>query len=265
MASRSKPSAIAVPRRSSVETTAVGSSSTGTRPRCRSRQTSRSSRCSTPTTAMSNGSSASRSCMAWPSDPTRLSTTPPIRTRGSKRGEPVHHRRHRPRHRAGVDHQHHGRVEQPGDIGRRRCRAVGGSVEQPHHALDDEHVGARAGARGQGDRGVDSTDPGIEVPWWPVAGEGVVAGVDEVRPDLGRGDTVSRAAQRDEQPRGHGGLADARVRAGDDEAGSEQGHGGNAGRYWSPRPRSAPSGTVGPAIMGSRCESGAVLATVMEE
>ena len=51
----------------------------------------------------------------------------------------------------GVDHQHDGASSSRATSAVDDERAVGGAVEQPHHPLDHQHVGIRAGPRRQGD------------------------------------------------------------------------------------------------------------------
>src|SRR5439155_23249618 len=101
---------------------------------------------------------------------------------------------------------------------------VGRAVEQAHYALDDENVGAVGSARSKRADGLATAQPRVEVAAGPPRREGVIAGVDEVGPDLGGGNTHAAARERGHQPGGDGGLADAGVRARDDEAGPEARH-----------------------------------------
>ena len=127
-----------------------------------------------------------------------------------------------------VDDQEHRGVEEAGDVRGGRGRAVRSAVEQAHDPLDDQHVGALPGTGGEWSDGGGAAEPGIEVARRSAAGEGVVAGVDEVGADLGGGGAVPRGPERGQEAGRHRGLADSRVGTGDDEPGSENRH--DAGR-----------------------------------
>src|SRR5262249_18683376 len=112
-----------------------------------------------------------------------------------------------------------------GDMGGGRGVAgLGRPVEQAHHALDHEHVCAMCCFGGKRCDPMLAADPRVEVAGGAPGGEGVVAGIDEVGADLGRGHARPTPAQRRHQPGGDRGLADARMRAGDDDARPEPGH-----------------------------------------
>ena len=101
-----------------------------------------------------------------------------------------------------------GRVEQRGDVGGRRRRAVGGAVEQAHHPLDDQEVGARRRPGRRAGRWRRPRTSRVEVAARAAGGQGVVAGVDEVgaRPWPSATATPRRAKRR-HQPGGDRGLA----------------------------------------------------------
>ena len=200
-----------------------GRSATGTRPRWRSRHTRRSSRRRAPSTGTPRGASASRSSTSWPSDATRLSTTPPMRTVGSRVAKPCTTAATDDDCDGGVDHQHDGGVEGAGDVGGRRGRPVGRPVEQPHDPLDHQQVGAGRGPGGQGADGVEAAQPGVEVAGRASAGEGVVAGIDEVGADLGRRRPVPGGPQGGQQAGGHRGLARPGMGARHHQSGSDHG------------------------------------------
>ncbi|CAM5692557.1 hypothetical protein SBADM41S_01890 [Streptomyces badius] len=123
-------------------------SATGTRPRCREGVATCGARRITPSTGSPDSSSASRNSASCRSDATLFRITPPIRTSGSHEGEPVDQGRHRPGLRGGVHHQHHGRLQQLGDLrGRRQLPLPRGTVVQPHHALDHGEVASRRPVR----------------------------------------------------------------------------------------------------------------------
>ena len=54
--------------------------------------------------------------------------------------EALQQRRYRIGGRLGIDHEHHGQPQHPGNLGRRAPITVV-AVEQPHHALHDTDVG----------------------------------------------------------------------------------------------------------------------------
>jgi hypothetical protein len=140
---------------------------------------------------------------------------------GVEPGEPRHEGGHRAGHRPRVHHQDHRRAEGAGHIRGRGGRAVRGAVEEAHDALDDQQVGGRARPGGQRPEGVGAAHPGVEVAGRPPAGQGVVAGVDEVGAHLGGRGAQPGPPQGGDQPRGHGRLAHTRMGAGDHDPGAE--------------------------------------------
>ena len=90
-----------------------------------------------------------------------------------------------------------------------RIGTVGRPVEESHDALHHQEIGSGRGPAGQGADGVETAQPGVEVAGRTSAGEGVVAGIDEVRAHLRRRDPIAAPAQGGHQPRGDGRLADA--------------------------------------------------------
>ena len=155
-------------------------------------------------------------------------------------GEAVHHRRHRRRLGRSVHHQHDGGVEGPGHVGGRRRRSVGRPVEQSHDALDHQEVGPVRGSGRQRPDGVEAAQPGVEVAGRASTGEGVVPGIDEVGPHLGRRRTVPGRPQRGQQTGGHRGLAGPGMGPGHHHSGSDH------------------RCSVASSATGTRCESGAV-------
>ena len=250
--------------------TAAGRSATGTSPRCRSRQVSRSSRRNAPRTGQPSGARASRSWTSWAGDPTWLRTMPPRRTDGSKVAKPWTSAATEADMAAGVDHQHHRGVEESGHVGRRRRRPVGCAVEEAHHPFDDEHVGPGRRPAGQRRDPLGAAQPGVEVAGRPPTGQGVVAGIDEVGPDLGSRRPVPGVAQGGQEPGGDRGLSHPGVGAGYHQAGPEQAGGGRARSHGAPnvarlvRPPARGLGvspqrdSVAPLRSGSRWKSGAV-------
>jgi hypothetical protein len=130
-------------------------------------------------------------------------------------------------HGFGVDYQEHRCVQEAGDVRGGRGRAVRSAVEQAHDPLDHQHVGALR-TSGEWSDGGGAAEPGVEVARRSAAGEGVVAGVDEVGAHLGGGGVVPGGPERGQEAGRHRGLADSRVGTGDDEPGSENRH--DAGR-----------------------------------
>src|SRR5262249_8107633 len=89
---------------------------------------------------------------------------------------------------------------------------------------DDEHVGAQRGLGGERRHPFLAADPRVEVARRPPGGEGVVAGVDEVGPDLRGRDAHPAPLQRRHQARRDRGRADAGARPGHGDAGPEPAH-----------------------------------------
>jgi hypothetical protein len=139
-------------------------------------------------------------------------------------GEAVHDSGNGPRHRRGVDHQQDRCAERPSHVGGRRSRTVRRPVEEPHDTLDDQHVAAGGGAGRQWADGLRSAQPRVEVARPVSGGQGVVAGIDEVRTHLRRPHLVPGRPQRGEQPGGDGRLAHPGMGAGDDDPGTQRRH-----------------------------------------
>ncbi len=121
---------------------------------------------------------------------------------------------------AGVDHQHHRRPQESGDLGRRASRysghlALDAAVEQAHDALDDSDVGTGAAMPVQRADQLLADEHWVEVAARPPGGQGVIARVDEIGTDLERRHRVAGLAQRTHQTRCHRGLPAARCRRGD--------------------------------------------------
>ena len=165
---------------------------------------------------------------SWPSDATRLSTTPARSTAGSRVAKPWTTAATEPAMASASTTRSTGATRMRATSRGGRGCAVGGAVEHAHDAFDDQHVGALPGAGGERSDGGGAAEPGVEVPWRPAAGQGVVAGVDEVGADLGGGRAVPGGLQRGQEAGRHRGLADAGVGTGDDEPGPEDRH--DAGR-----------------------------------
>ena len=191
------------------------------------RATSAGRRCGgRPAPAAPSGASASRSSVSWPSDPTRLRTTPATRTAGSNPAKPATSAATEP------DMALASTTSTTGASSRRATSAVDDGVpsddpsNRPITPSTTSRSAPAAARAASGDDGVGAAQPGVEVAGRPAAGQGVVAGVDEVGPDLGRRRPVPGPPQRGEQPGGHGRLPDARVRAGHHEARAEPAGGG---------------------------------------
>ncbi len=104
---------------------------------------------------------------------------------GVETGEAVDQGRHGRTHGRGVNDEYDRRFEQGGDVGGTAdgCRA--GAVEESHDALDDQHVGARAGPGREGCDDRLAAHPRVEIAARTAGGDSVVSGVDEVGPDFG--------------------------------------------------------------------------------
>lgn len=142
---------------------------------------------------------------------------------GVEGAQTVQRRRDRARGGGDVRDEDHRAAGEGGQVGRRR-EAAGAdpAVEEPHDAFDDRHVGevGRLGAvEEQGNDEFLGGQPGIEVATGAAGGERVIAGVDVVRADLGRRDSVPRPAQGSHDPDGDRGLALTRRRCRDDDPG----------------------------------------------
>ena len=97
--------------------------------------------------------------------------------------------------------------------------------KRPMTPFHHEQSAPAAGPGRQGGDGVGAAQPGVEVAGRAAGGQGVIAGIDEVGADLGRGRAVAGPAQGGDQPGRHGRLAHPGVGAGDDQAGTEGGAG----------------------------------------
>ena len=132
-----------------------------------------------------------------------------------------------------VQHQHHGPAREGGQIGG-RAGAVGGAVEQAHDALDDQEVGVLFRQPGQRFR---PHRPGVEVDAGAAAGRRVEHRVDIIGADLAGGHGDAGPAEMAEQRQHRDGLAAARSRGGEDQAGGRHGSNrrpGGTGRLSSP-------------------------------
>ncbi len=134
--------------------------------------------------------------------------------------EAVHQRGHRPGLRGGVHHQHHRRPQQLRHLRRRRQFApTGRAVEQPHHALHDRQVRARRAVQEQRGDPLRAAQIRVQIAAGAAGGQGVVARVDVVRPDLVRRDRQTGLGEGRHQAGGDGRLARAGGGRGDDETG----------------------------------------------
>ena len=128
--------------------------------------------------------------------------------------EPVDGRGHGPGGRADVDDEQDGGAGQRGDVGA-RGETVGAEapVHEAHDALEHRDVrGGRVGGP-PGEQRLDEVladEPRVEGAARPAGGERVVAGVDVVRADLGRGHGQSTAGEGGHDPHGDRRLAVAR-------------------------------------------------------
>ena len=178
-----------------------------------------------PSTGTPACSQACRSTCSWRGEPTRLRITPAMPDRRGRTSRS----RAAARRRCGS-----GRGRRPPGpparpAARRRARwiprrarrpcVIDPAVEQPHDALDDGDVGARAAVPVQRTDQLLADQHRVEVAAGPARGQRVVAGIDEVRADLERRDPVSGPPQRAHQTRCHRGLSAARRRRGDDHGG----------------------------------------------
>ena len=77
-------------------------------------------------------------------------------------GESVDDGASRGRHRAGVDHEHHGPPRGPRNVGR-RAFVHGGAVEEPHHPFGDDEVRIRRRRRDHGRDRRAAHGPRVEV------------------------------------------------------------------------------------------------------
>ena len=106
--------------------------------------------------------------------------------------------------------------------GRREAAGADPSVEQAHHPFYDCHVGGRGGpgpVEEERDDEFLGGQPGVEVATGTPGGERVIAGVDVVRADLGRGHDVTGPGQGGHDADGDGRLALSRCRCRDDDPG----------------------------------------------
>lgn len=92
------------------------------------------------------------------------------------------------------------------------------TVEQPHHAFHDAYGAVVQAARERGAVVRARQHPAVEVSGLPAADRSVVAGIDEIRPDLERLNGHPAILERSEQSEGQRGFADTAVCAGHDEA-----------------------------------------------
>ena len=146
--------------------------------------------------------------------------------------EPVHEGGHRPAHGGGVHDEDHRGLKQSCHMGRaRRGSVIGGSVEEPHDAFDDEKIGVGGCPARDGRHRILATDPCIEVPGRPPRRQRVVARVDEVGPDLGGADRDA-AGEGCHEPGRNRGLARARVGRGNDDPGRAQHQRLCLGAFW---------------------------------
>ena len=132
----------------------------------------------------------------------------------------VHGRGDRARGRGDVDDEHDGRPRQGRHVG------AGGealrpepTVHEPHDALEHRDVGGARVRRAPCEQGSDpllADEPRVEGPARSPRRQGVVAGVDVVGADLGRGDGEAASGQRRHDPDGDRRLAVPRGRGRDE-------------------------------------------------
>ena len=197
-----------------------------TRPRCRDGTASSARRGSAPSTASPTSSHAPRSTGLVPvaADPVEHDPDRPGRP-GRTTRNPCSSAATTARLPAAVDHQHDRRPEQPGHVRRRAVPVGEAPVEQPHHAFDDRHLGARRAVPEQRRDPVLADQHRVQVPARPPGGQGVVAGVDVVGADLERRHGGTAPAQRGRQPGRDRRLPAPRRRCRDDQRPRRHAHG----------------------------------------
>ena len=142
-----------------------------------------------------------------------------------QRGKSVNNGSHRLAHGRRIHHQNHRCIDELGHVGGGRWGAITGPVEQTHHPLHNQYVAPMGGPSGQWTNGLHTAHPGIKIAARAAGGQGVVAGVDEVRAHLGRRHPHSSRGQGGHQSGGHRSFAHAGVCSRDDETGTEDVHG----------------------------------------
>ncbi len=100
----------------------------------------------------------------------------------------------------GIDHEDHGQIERGGEVSG-GAGAVGGAVEEAHHAFDDQQIGADRVVVGQGAEPVRRHGPGVEVDRLGAGGAGQMGAVDVIGPGLGGGDGETAPAEGGEEAR----------------------------------------------------------------
>ena len=126
---------------------------------------------------------------------------------------------------ADVEHQQHRQAEPGGEVGGGAGLASGSdhAVEQAHRPFADQQVGAGRRAPRQHADEVRRHRPGVEVEAVAAGGGCVEGGVNVVRPVLAGRNRDAGAGEGAQQAQRHHGLAAARARRGDDQAGPEGG------------------------------------------
>ena len=154
--------------------------------------------------------------------PTRLANSPARSQVAIERAQPDADRGDGARHAAGVDDGDDRRAEPLGDLGRRALFTVGrGAVVQPHDALDERDIGARAlprHARERRQHRLAPHHPAVEVVAGAPDGARVIRRIEVVGPALEGRDTVTPWARNAAaSATRHGRLPHAAGHAGDDE------------------------------------------------
>ena len=120
---------------------------------------------------------------------------------------------------AAIHDQNHRRLQQKGD-GRRTRHAAAPAVIQSHHALhhDDIRVAGRMFKNRQ--QALRRHQPAVEVVTGPARSERMIAGIDVIRSHLVGLDLQAPLPQLGQQAVDDSRLADAALRAGDDQSGN---------------------------------------------
>src|ERR671910_1958283 len=111
-------------------------------------------------------------------------------------------------HRPGVDDEHYGCLEQPGDVGCGGEIPASLAVEEAHDAFDYGYVSTLCTVGEERADEVGAGEESVEVASRPACGEGVVRGVYKVGADLEGGDPKALQRERGHESRSNSRLAD---------------------------------------------------------